>query len=263
MKMIKLVTACLLVVGTLLMAESVPAVTKNVVPPGRARDVAQLFASQGGVVQLESGNKTLLVAYTDDDVPESIGDTLAKIEIMLKLPLSRRQVKVADNPYRYAKSLQTTNTPAVVLFHSCKDEPSLAVFPEEGIACVNVSIFRGNGDTLLKDRLSKEMWRAVGLALGGYGTINGGCVLQPAFTVNQLDAIQTHTLGPMRVNGVFIGANKLGLPTRRMMSYAQACRMGIAPAPTNDLQRTIWHRFQADKERGPTNAIKITPPTKK
>ena len=40
--------------------------------PGKTRSAAQLFASQGGIVQQSTGNKTLLVACTEDSVLECI-----------------------------------------------------------------------------------------------------------------------------------------------------------------------------------------------
>jgi hypothetical protein len=44
--------------------------------------------------------------------------------------------------------------------------------------------------------------------------------------------------------------------------YIRACKEGWAPAPTNDIQKAIWDRVKSEKERGPTNAIKIRPPKK-
>jgi hypothetical protein len=49
----------------------------------------------------------------------------------------------------------------------------------------------------------------------------------------------------------------------RTVSYRQACSEGWAPAPTNDAQRVFYEQAKADKERGPTNPIKIPMPKKK
>jgi len=54
-----------------------------------------------------------------------------------------------------------------------------------------------------------------------------------------------------------------GIRPYRLITYKAACEMGIAPEPTNDVQRAIWNRAKDEKERGPANALKIVPPTKK
>lgn len=48
-----------------------------------------------------------------------------------------------------------------------------------------------------------------------------------------------------------------------IQTYRNACRQGWAPAPTNDYQKAIYERMQADKERGPSKPLTITPPAKK
>ena len=55
----------------------------------------------------------------------------------------------------------------------------------------------------------------------------------------------------------------LNVDMLRKVSYKRACIEGWAPAPTNDIQKAIWEQAKADKERGPTNPIKIPPPKKK
>lgn len=54
-----------------------------------------------------------------------------------------------------------------------------------------------------------------------------------------------------------------GVKPRKMATYKRACQEGWAPAPTNDIQKAIWEKAKADKERGPVNPIKIPPPNKK
>ena len=46
-------------------------------------------------------------------------------------------------------------------------------------------------------------------------------------------------------------------------TYLKACEEGWAPTPTNEYQKAIWEQVKADKERGPTNPIKIPMPKKK
>ena len=48
-----------------------------------------------------------------------------------------------------------------------------------------------------------------------------------------------------------------GVTSSVMTTYKSACEQGWAPAPTNDVQKAIWERAKSDKERGPTNPIRI------
>lgn len=52
----------------------------------------------------------------------------------------------------------------------------------------------------------------------------------------------------------------VGFEPAVVATYLTACREGWAPAPTNDFQRAIWERALSEKERGPTNPIRILPP---
>ena len=69
-------------------------------------------------------------------------------------------------------------------------------------------------------------------------------------TLFELRNIMTHLLA-------------IGVTRSQTFSYRELCTQGKAPAPTNDVQRAIWEKVKADKERGPSNPIKIEPPGRK
>ena len=81
--------------------------------------------------------------------------------------------------------------------------------------------------------------------------------------MKDLDAIPLLQPGPEPNNKMIDEAHRRGVQSARFTTYRQACREGWAPAPTNDLQKAIWEEVKADKERGPTNPITITPPKQK
>ena len=58
-------------------------------------------------------------------------------------------------------------------------------------------------------------------------------------------------------------AESIGIPHTQKVFYKKALEEGWAPPPSNDFQRAVWENFKADKERGPTNPIRITPAAKK
>ena len=85
----------------------------------------------------------------------------------------------------------------------------------------------------------------------------------PIKSVQDLDVIQVERPCPEPFNKMIDGAKTFGIEPIRMATYRIACEEGWAPAPTNDVQKAIWEKVKADKERGPTNPIKIEPPKKK
>ena len=76
------------------------------------------------------------------------------------------------------------------------------------------------------------------------------------------DAIKADMPCPEPFNRMIMSATALGAYVKRRTSYHKACEEGWAPAPTNEVQKAIWEQVKADKERGPTNPIKIEPPKK-
>ena len=58
-------------------------------------------------------------------------------------------------------------------------------------------------------------------------------------------------------------AESIGIPHAQKVFYKKALEEGWAPPPSNEFQRAVWENFKADKERGPTNPIRITPAEKK
>ena len=55
---------------------------------------------------------------------------------------------------------------------------------------------------------------------------------------------------------------RVGFAPAMVATYRTACNEGWAPPPSNDVQRAIWARYLSEKERGPTNPIRILPPKK-
>ena len=86
--------------------------------------------------------------------------------------------------------------------------------------------------------------------LGGYtqGGV-GGSVMQPVFTVSELDAIRGSALNPLQFNGILNAAMKLDLRSDKPVPYSAACKMGWAPPPTNEAQRVIYERFRDPASR--------------
>lgn len=147
---------------------------------------------------------------------------------------------------------------AVILVSDSKT-PLMLLAPEEGWAMVNVAKIP-SGDKF-KAGCCKELLRAFAmLCAGGVSQMPGNVLSEPRLQ----DTYDLENTLPKDVT--FRMAKYLksrGVTASSMTTYKSACEQGWAPAPTNDIQKAIFERVKADKERGPTNPITIKPPAKK
>jgi len=143
--------------------------------------------------------------------------------------------------------------------------PALLVAPEDGWAQVNVAVLAADSpsEEVLETRLKKELWRAFVYAFGGGNSQSAGDVMRPVHSLRDLDAVPTLVSSPEPFNAMLECAAARDIRPVFRTTYRQACREGWAPAPTNEWQKAIFEQVKSDKERGPTNPIKISPPNAK
>ena len=84
------------------------------------------------------------------------------------------------------------------------------------------------------------------------------CYATPVFSLADLDKMKPRNVSPDTMMHI-PAASRLGIQTISYASYRKAVEEGWAPAPTNDVQRTIMQEIDSAKERGPVNGLKITP----
>ena len=148
------------------------------------------------------------------------------------------------------------------------DEPALPVIlaaAEDGWGMLNVAPLLDGvpSGEVAGIRVTRELNRLFGLLNGCCSTMMiPQCVMRPVHTVAGLDTLMTSSFSPESYTKISTFMKEAGYLTARRNTYYGACLEGWAPAPTNDIQRTVWERVRADRERGPSNPIKIEPPKK-
>ena len=160
--------------------------------------------------------------------------------------------------------LDADNAPAVIRLEETDTFPGfMSVYPEAFCAVINVKALAADGASkeIVVERLRKELIRAALFVLGS-GYSPSPCLARPIANLEELDNLNVPILSPETMTHLK-AMPKLGIHEIRFATYYQACREGWAPAPTNDVQKTIWDQIKSDKERGPTNPITIQPPNAK
>ena len=127
--------------------------------------------------------------------------------------------------------------------------PAWSVYPEERIAVVNADrLAEGVDDEGKEIRVIKEIWRSIGMLGGaGYSTMDN-CVMQPVFSLQELDANKFQVMQPMNYPKMYKMFKKFDVKRGRRVPYRLAVKEGWAAAPTNDYQKVIWEEEMKAKE---------------
>ena len=228
----------------------------------KARDERVLKKTGGFIHQDAEGPQTLLV-----DARQKPTLTLDEVARVYKLAthLEAQVAKEARGdarPLAFAKGLVESRKPLmlVAIIEGSDDLPALSVYPEERVGLVNADKLKGGDDPSLPEmRVSKEVWRAIGF-VGGLGFSPAeNDIMQPIYTLQELDANRYPFIQPMnmaRMQGMW---KRFGVKKERRIPYRVAVQEGWAAQPTNDYQKAIWDEVHAL----PTEPIKIKPETQK
>jgi hypothetical protein len=169
-----------------------------------------------------------------------------------------------NNP---VKLLNEHNANIVMVIIDEPMSPTLLIATEDRWATINTAKLVDDlpGEKAKKkfftSRARKMIIKGFSLLCGGGSSQFPGNIMNTA-TIRELDMIKEQI--PVDMIDFWIRyLGRIGVTPIEMTTYRKACREGWAPAPTNDIQKAIWERVKADKERGPTNPIKIPMPKKR
>ena len=222
----------------------------------KARD-ERVLEKTGGFVEIEAKGVSVLVLDTRQkpggssiqfqDVFASLSKTNVKVD--------RKPLEEGEIPLEKAIAMLAAEKAAyAIVIIEDGNSRGLSVYPEDRIAIINANRYKGGNDPLRPEvRVHKEIWRALGFVSGvGYAPFEND-VMQPVFSVRELDAQQYQVMQPMNFQKMYSTLAKFGIKRNRRVPYRVAVQEGWAPAPTNEVQRAIWDKVHAI----PKNPMKI------
>jgi len=247
-----------------------PATTLEEQSAKRAAIMQRIYSRTGGMIARphSAGGKFTFVnmqgAVAEKDIEEPVS-TMVRVlahDVTLEAPAAK---DVGFSIPKIPDLIKAQQAKGAIFLVEDDSLPSMLVAPESGWGIINVKFLKSDAPNpvLLAQRVKREMWRAFAMVNGAANTNMGKCLLQTVLSLKDLDALQAEAFCPEPVNLILAHLDALGVKKYQHTTYANACREGWAPAPTNDVQRAIWEQVKADKERGPTNPITIEPPKKK
>lgn len=133
--------------------------------------------------------------------------------------------------------------------------PTLAVYPDESRATVNVVALAKDGPDAAKlaVRTRKEIMRAVVYLVGGASSsVCVGELMDATTDLERLDGVKEVMPGDIDIRSSQY-LTRLGIKPYVRMTYMQACQEGWAAQPTNEFQKAIWDKVHTL----PTKPIKI------
>lgn len=270
MKKMILAVAAVAAVGVTSFADVTKKAFKDMTPEERAawgaERMAERYRKTGGEV-VKPGSRKGSVAIVSQQT------TLPDAEIEKILELLRKDnnityvaVKGTPGTKPFDALKQSGATFAVVVIDD-PNEPSMLVANDECWATLNVAKFKKD---IPEGKLSyipyfarcrKGILRAYAVLTGGARSQFPGNILAVT-SIEALDTVGEFVPGDVQMV-IRQNFKDYGVTAETKATYIRACKEGWAPAPTNDVQKAIWDRMKAEKERGPANAVKITPPNQK
>ncbi len=221
----------------------VPKDGKYTIEQIKARDERVLKKTGGFIHQDAEGPQTLIM-----DTRQRPTLTIDEVARVYKLA-THLDAQIAKEPrgdvapLAFAKQKMATAKPLmlVAIVDGIADLPALSVYPEERIGLVNADKLKGGDDPSQPEmRVSKEVWRAIGF-VGGLGFSPAeNDIMQPIYTIQELDANRYPFIQPMNMARMQTMWKRFGVKKERRIPYRVAVQEGWAAQPTNDYQKAVW-----------------------
>lgn len=182
----------------------------------------------------------------------------------IKIPFKYRRL---DGAFSFASIPATLEKAKVKGAVFVIDDPSLPMTlcaMEAGWGVVNVAPLKADAPKkqLLFQRVNKLFTRVVTVIFGGCNQTIGFSAMQSVSTLKELDEMGAFAIAPQGLTMITDHMPRLGVTFPYMTTYKRAVREGWAPMPTNEVQRAIVEKIKADRDRGPSHPILITPDKK-
>ena len=221
--------------------------------------------SDGGVVEIPGKGCVAVVDCRGDTAGDEIGGQLAKLESFTHVRFvrhSRNGFALGTTP---RETMAETGAQAALFIVDDKSLPMSLLATESNWGVVNLAALREDGidPSVIASRAQKEFMRVAVLTLGAWRSDMQGSFLVKVTDQKDLDRLKGRGMTLFELRNIMNHLLDIGITRSSSITYGDLCRTGKAPAPTNDVQKAIWEKVKADKERGPTNPITIQPPKAK
>lgn len=219
---------------------------------------AMIEARHGGKVRNTANQRGKVVVLNAQKTVDAaqINEPMEKLAKYLRVTIDVQNGEAAE-PCKARELKKSLGADALLMVVECdKCSEPMMIAPDGAWAVVNVKAL---GDRNVDTRLRKEVVRAFAYLCGGTKSQYADPMTAAVTDVRQLDLIGQAELPIDVLTRTTEYLKTLGVTQYEEVSYQTACRQGWAPAPTNEVQKAIWEKINAEKNEAPSNPIKIVP----
>jgi len=145
-------------------------------------------------------------------------------------------------------SIKEPKLPADVAIFIVDDEnlPAMLVAPENRWAMVNIAVLaQEKRPVFFEQRTKKELSRAFAYLCGATASQYDRSLTRGMKSMAELDKNRDYELPMDVINRFWNYMKPLGVVPAERATYLKACQEGWAPAPTNDVQKSVWDKVHA------------------
>ena len=213
-----------------------------------SKRAARLAAVGGLVTKPASGNYARVVSMQKSVPIGCVREVVRQFNTGLNINIEVSEMSPEATPFDSVKKVMgmpKTGVALVIVENS--GLPTILSAMEDGWAILEIG--KLDDDMPPREvydmRVRKEINRAFAQAFGAGLSMNKPCVMEPAYTLPQLDEIKFPVISPEAMNKMMDACYKRSIEPRRVATYKKACQEGWAPAPTNDAQKAVWDKVHA------------------
>lgn len=221
---------------------------------------AELEKRTGGMILVNQKGVVKYVDFQNSVKPEILSSIAQGLGKAYRIDMRVDKVSGSFEIQKATKLIESTKANACIFIIEDPLLPMTLISPEAKWALVNLAVAKSDAPSAekLNKRCQKLMMRTSAYLLGAASSNYRGSALDAAFSVADLDKSIGGTVMPDSLMAINNYLPKLGVVPGKVISYRRACIDGIAPPPTNDLQRAVWEREKNKKDDAtdPTNRWK-------
>lgn len=209
-----------------------------------ASDAARL---EGGIVQIGGKGRIAVLDFrgSQSSAAEECREAVRPLETMSHVKFSYAAKNIAFDIAKASKYVLESEGNAAVFVVDDTTLPMTLSAVEAGWALVNVAALRDEPGGIVPPRRLGVALRRAACRTMGLGVARGrDSFLGPARNCAELDALAPDGMTMDAAMSIMAYLPTIGIERYERMTYKEACEEGIAPAPTNEVQRAIWKKYK-------------------
>lgn len=216
---------------------------------------AEMLKRTGGMILVQQKGDVRFVNLqktVSNEVVTAISESIGKV---LRINSGVETKAVAFDVTKAGEMFAASKANACIFWIDDPRLPMSLIAPESKWALLNIAALNADKpDTpKLNKRAQKMAMRVSAILLGAATSKYRGSALESVQSVKDVDNMVGSVLLPDSLMAISNHLPKLGITQGRVIAYRRACMEGIAPTPTNDIQKAVWDEVHAP----PKNPMKI------